>query len=116
MCYNGLEGTRVRKGLHFILHRAAVDVLTEWIAQLRGEVGSGFPRKVTAFHPGMAVHGKYGEPCPVCGAPVQRIVYAENEANYCPGCQTSGRILADRLRSRLLRDDWPKTLDELEKG
>ncbi|MCL6614200.1 MAG: glycosyltransferase, partial [Firmicutes bacterium] len=96
------------------LHRAAVMVLTEWIERLRAEVGAGFPEKVTAFRPEMAVHGKYGRPCPVCGAPVQRIVYAENEANYCPGCQTGGRILADRALSRLLREDWPRTLEELE--
>ncbi len=96
------------------LHRAAVEVLTEWITRLRAEVGSGFPEKVTAFRPEMAVHGKYGRPCPVCGAPVQRIVYADSEANYCPGCQTGGRVLADRVLSRLLRQDWPRTLEELD--
>jgi formamidopyrimidine-DNA glycosylase len=96
------------------LHQAAVAVLNEWIERYRAEVGQGFPEKVTAFRPEMAVHGKYRQPCPVCGAPVQRIVYAENEANYCPGCQTEGRLLRDRALSRLLRDDWPKTLEELE--
>lgn len=96
------------------LHQAAVAVVGEWIGRLRDEVGEGFPEKVTAFHPEMAVHGKYGQPCPVCGAPVQRIVYAENEANYCPGCQTGGRILMDRALSRLLKEDWPRTLEELE--
>lgn len=96
------------------LHSAAVAVLTEWIDRLRAEVGDGFPDKVTAFRPEMAVHGKFGEPCPVCGAPVQRIVYADNEANYCPGCQTGGKVFADRSLSRLLKDDWPKTLAELE--
>jgi formamidopyrimidine-DNA glycosylase len=96
------------------LHAAARDVLEEWTDRLRDEVGDGFPEKVTAFHDGMAVHGKYGEPCPVCGAPVQRIVYADNETNYCPGCQTGGRILADRSLSRLLRDDFPRRLEDLE--
>ncbi len=97
------------------LHRATTQVLNEWIARLREEAGSGFPEKVTPFRKEMAVHGKFGQVCPVCGAPVQRIVYAENEANYCPGCQTGGRILADRSLSRLLKDDWPRTLEELEK-
>ncbi|MHB9058310.1 MAG: DNA-formamidopyrimidine glycosylase family protein, partial [Bacillota bacterium] len=96
------------------LHQAAVQVLTGWIERLGAEVGSGFPGKVTAFRPEMAVHGKYGQPCPVCGAPVQRIVYADNEANYCPGCQTGGRVLADRALSQLLHEDWPRTLEELE--
>ena len=90
-------------------------VVTEWIDRLREQAGDGFPAKVTAFRPEMAVHGKYGEPCPVCGVPVQRIVYAENEANYCPGCQTGGRVLADRSLSRLLKDDWPRSVDELER-
>jgi len=89
-------------------------VLGEWTARLAAEVGDGFPDKVTAFRPDMAVHGRHGQPCPVCKAPVQRIVYAENEANYCPGCQTGGRILADRMLSRLLKDDWPKRLEDLE--
>lgn len=96
------------------LHAAAADTLREWIERLRKESKGQFPEKVTAFHPEMAVHGRYGQPCPTCGTPVQRIVYAENEANYCPTCQTSGRLLADRALSRLLRADWPKTLDELE--
>jgi formamidopyrimidine-DNA glycosylase len=96
------------------LHGAAVATLEEWIERMRAEVGDGFPDKVTAFRPEMAVHGKYGEPCPVCGSPVQRIVYAENEANYCAVCQTGGKLLADRSLSRLLKDDWPRTLEELE--
>ncbi len=96
------------------LRQAAVEVLAEWIVRLREEVGDGFPEKVTAFRPEMAVHGKFGEPCPRCGAPVQRIVYADNEANYCPGCQTGGKVFADRSLSRLLKNDWPRTLDELE--
>ncbi len=96
------------------LHHAAVEVLDEWTRVRIDETGDGFPEKVTAFHPEMAVHGKFGEPCPVCGAPVQRIVYASRETNYCPGCQTGGKILADRSLSRLLKDDWPATLDELE--
>jgi formamidopyrimidine-DNA glycosylase len=96
------------------LHRACVDVLTVWTDRTRAEVGDGFPDKVTAFRPEMAVHGKYGHPCPVCGTKVQRIVYADNEANYCPTCQTEGRLLADRSLSRLLKEDWPKTLEELE--
>jgi formamidopyrimidine-DNA glycosylase len=99
---------------HDRLHRATVEVLGEWIDRTRAEVGDGFPDKVTSLRPEMAVHGRYGRPCPVCGAPVQRVVYAETEANYCPGCQTGGRLLADRALSRLLHDDWPKTLDELE--
>ena len=88
--------------------------LSEWATRLRDEVGNGFPEKVTAFKEGMAVHGRYGKPCPVCASPVQRIVYAENEANYCATCQTGGRVLADRALSRLLKDDWPRTLEELE--
>jgi formamidopyrimidine-DNA glycosylase len=91
-------------------------VLTEWTDRLRAAAGSDFPSKVTAFHPEMAVHGKYREPCPVCGAPVQRIVYAENEANYCARCQTGGRLLADRSLSRLLKENWPRRLEELEGG
>ncbi len=97
-----------------VLHRACIDVLTVWTERMRAEVGDGFPDKVTAFRPEMAVHGKYGQPCPVCGTKVQRIVYADNEANYCPTCQTEGRLLADRSLSRLLKEDWPKTLEELE--
>jgi formamidopyrimidine-DNA glycosylase len=96
------------------LYRAIRATMDEWIARLREEAGGGFPENVTAFREGMAVHGRYGEPCPVCGSPVQRIVYAENEANYCARCQTGGKLLADRARSRLLRGDWPKTLEELE--
>ncbi|HJR53187.1 MAG TPA: DNA-formamidopyrimidine glycosylase family protein [Gemmatimonadota bacterium] len=96
------------------LWRAAREILEEWTAIRIGETGEGFPEKVTAFHPRMAVHGRRGQPCPVCGAPVQRIVYADRETNYCPGCQTGGRILADRALSRILRDDWPRTLEELE--
>lgn len=96
------------------LHRACIAILTRYTQTLRDEVGDGFPDKVTAFRPEMAVHGKYGQPCPVCGTKVQRIVYADNEANYCPTCQTEGRLLADRSLSRLLKDDWPKTLEELE--
>jgi formamidopyrimidine-DNA glycosylase len=96
------------------LHRACIATLTRWTQLLRDEVGDGFPDKVTAFRPEMAVHGKYGLPCPVCGTKVQRIVYADNEANYCPTCQTEGRLLADRSLSRLLKEDWPQTLEELE--
>ena len=95
------------------LHRSTCDVLAEWTTRLRNEVGVEFPQRVTAFRPEMAVHGKFGQPCPTCGAPVQRIRYADNETNYCPGCQTSGRILADRSLSRLLNDDWPRNLEEL---
>ena len=89
-------------------------VLGEWTDRIRAEVGDGFPEKVTAFREGMAVHGRYRQPCPVCGDPVQRIVHAENESNYCPTCQTGGRLLADRALSRLLKGDWPRTLEELE--
>lgn len=96
------------------LHASAVAVLTAATDTLRAEVGDGFPEKVTAFRPEMAVHGKYREPCPVCGRPVQRIVHAENETNYCAACQTDGKLLADRALSRLLKQDWPRTLDELE--
>jgi formamidopyrimidine-DNA glycosylase len=96
------------------LHDACVAVLSEWTERLRVESGESWPKKVTAFHPAMAVHGKYREPCPVCASPVQRIVYAENEANYCARCQTGGRLLADRSLSRLLKDNWPKRLEDLE--
>ena len=96
------------------LHRATRDVLVEWTESLRAETGDGFPTKVTAFRPNMAVHGRYKQPCPDCGTPVQRIVYADNETNYCPTCQTGGKLLAVRALSRLLRADWPKTLEELE--
>jgi formamidopyrimidine-DNA glycosylase len=95
------------------LFEATQAVLQEWIDRLRLEVGDDFPEKVTAFRPQMAVHGRFGKLCPVCNAPVQRIRYADNETNYCPGCQTKGRILADRSLSRLLKDDWPRNLDEL---
>jgi formamidopyrimidine-DNA glycosylase len=89
--------------------------LTGWRQRLIDETGEAFPEKVTAFRDGMAVHGRYGKPCPVCGRPVQRIRYAANEANYCPTCQTGGKLLADRSLSRLLKDEWPRSLEELEK-
>lgn len=98
------------------LHEAVVVSLTEWTALLRAEVGEGWPSKVTAFRDEMAVHGKYGVPCPRCGSKVQRIVYASNETNYCATCQTNGKLLADRSLSRLLKDDWPKTLEEMEEA
>jgi len=100
------EGTR--------LYDATRATLTEWTDRLRAESGDGFPEKVTAFHDGMAVHGRYRQPCPDCGTPVQRIRYRDNETNYCPRCQTEGRLLADRALSRLLHDDWPRTVEELE--
>ncbi len=96
------------------LHRSALAVMEEWITRLRAESKGEFPEKVTAFRPGMAVHGKFGKPCPVCGSAIQRIVYAENECDYCPRCQTGGKILADRSLSRLLKEDWPSTIEELE--
>jgi formamidopyrimidine-DNA glycosylase len=96
------------------LHAATEQVLQEWTTRLRAEAGEKFPENVTAFREGMAVHGRYRQPCPVCGTPVQRIRYADNETNYCPTCQTGGRLLADRGLSRLLREDWPRSLDELE--
>ena len=96
------------------LFAAARETLVAWTERLRRETGEGFPEKVTAFREGMAVHGRYGKPCPACGAPVQRIVHAENESNYCAACQTGGRLLADRALSRLLHEDWPRTLEELE--
>jgi formamidopyrimidine-DNA glycosylase len=95
------------------LHKATRATLASWTDILRAEAAMKFPEKVTAFRPGMAVHGRYKQPCPVCGAPVQRIVYAENECNYCAACQTNGRLLADRALSRLLRDDWPRSIDDL---
>jgi formamidopyrimidine-DNA glycosylase len=95
------------------LYASARSVLTEWTLRLREEAARGFPTKVTAFRPQMAVHGRFGEPCPDCGAPVQRIVYAENETNYCARCQTGGTILADRALSRLLKSSWPRSIDEL---
>ena len=96
------------------LHAAVRDTLLEWTDRLRRDAGDGFPEKVTAFRPEMAVHGKYGKPCPACATPVQRIVYADNETNYCPTCQTGGKLLADRSLSRLLHGDWPKSLEEME--
>jgi formamidopyrimidine-DNA glycosylase len=96
------------------LRRACVDVLREWTERLRSETGDGFPEEVTAFRDGMAVHGRFGEPCPVCGTKVQRIVHVGRETNYCPRCQTGGKLLADRALSRLLHDDWPKRIDEAE--
>ncbi len=96
------------------LHAATIETLTDWTERLRRQTGDGFPEKVTAFRPEMAVHGRYREPCPDCGAPVQRIVHAENETNYCARCQTGGKLLADRALSRLLKKDWPRTLEELE--
>jgi formamidopyrimidine-DNA glycosylase len=96
------------------LHAATRSVLAEWTTRLRHEAGDGFPEKVTAFREGMAVHGRFREPCPACGTPVQRIRYADNETNYCPTCQTADRLLADRGLSRLLKEDWPRSLDEME--
>ena len=96
------------------LHGAAQEIISEWTTRFRNQTGDGFPEKVTAFRPEMAVHGKYGQACPVCGSPVQRIAYADNETNYCPTCQTEGKLLADRGLSRLLKGDWPRTLEELE--
>jgi formamidopyrimidine-DNA glycosylase len=95
------------------LHKATRVTLLSWRDILRAEAGEGFPQKVTAFREGMAVHGRFKKPCPVCGSPVQRIVYAENECNYCATCQTGGKLLADRSLSRLLKEDWPKTVDDL---
>jgi formamidopyrimidine-DNA glycosylase len=94
---------------------ATRSTLSSWTSRLQEQAGDAFPEKVTAFREGMAVHGRYGQPCPACGTPVQRIVYAANEANYCPTCQTGGRLLADRALSRLLREDWPRTLEALER-
>jgi formamidopyrimidine-DNA glycosylase len=96
------------------LHRAAEETLGHWISLLQAEAGDQFPEHVTAFRPQMAVHGKFGKPCPVCETTVQRIRYADNETNYCPQCQTGGKLLADRSLSLLLKKDWPKTLEELE--
>jgi formamidopyrimidine-DNA glycosylase len=95
------------------LHEATKATLAEWTERFRSQIGEGFPEKVTAFRPEMAVHGKFGQPCPDCGSPVQRIRYANNETNYCARCQTGGRLLADRALSRLLKSDWPKTIDDL---
>jgi formamidopyrimidine-DNA glycosylase len=98
------------------LFAATKQTLEDWTERLRREAGDGFPEKVTAFRDGMAVHGRFGKPCPVCGTAVQRIRYAENETNYCPRCQTEGKVLADRSLSRLLKDDWPRTIEELEEA
>jgi formamidopyrimidine-DNA glycosylase len=106
---SNLSGAEVER-----LFTSTVDVLREWTERLRREVGDGFPEKVTAFREGMAVHGRFGKPCPVCGSTVQRIVYAENECNYCARCQTNGKLLADRALSRLLKQDWPRTIEEME--
>jgi formamidopyrimidine-DNA glycosylase len=106
----GMSDEEVRR-----LYEATRLTLSQWTARLQRETGDEFPEKVTAFRQGMAVHGRYRQPCPDCGAPVQRVVYAANEANYCANCQTGGRLLADRSLSRLLRDDWPRTLEELER-
>jgi formamidopyrimidine-DNA glycosylase len=97
-----------------ILYRATRETLTDWIERLSRETGDAFPDKVTAFREGMAVHGRFGLPCPTCNAPVQRIRYADNETNYCARCQTGGRLLADRAMSRLLKQDWPRSIDEVE--
>jgi formamidopyrimidine-DNA glycosylase len=97
------------------LYHATQKTLCDWVERLRQESGEGFPEKVTAFRKDMAVHGKYRKPCPVCGLPIQRIVYAENETNYCARCQTGGKLLADRALSRLLKEDWPRTLEEMER-
>ena len=96
------------------LFTATQAVLRHWMAHFLAQMGDGFPAKVTAFVEGMAAHGRYGQPCPRCGTPIQRLVYAQNEANYCPTCQTGGKLLADRALSRLLREDWPKSLDDLD--
>jgi formamidopyrimidine-DNA glycosylase len=96
------------------LFGATRSTLIEWTDRMRADAGGGFPEKVTAFREGMAVHGRYQQPCPVCGTPVQRIRYTDNETNYCPRCQTEGRLLADRALSRLLKEDWPRTVEELE--
>jgi formamidopyrimidine-DNA glycosylase len=96
------------------LREAVLTVLTEWTERLRQQTGDGFPEKVTAFREGMAAHGRFRQPCPLCGTPIQRIRYAENETNYCPSCQTEGRLLADRGLSRLLREDWPRSLEEMD--
>ncbi len=102
---------RTPSSAYIIASRA---VLSEWTDRLRAEAGEGFPEKVTAFREGMAVHGRFGAPCPTCGAPVQRIRYAANETNYCARCQTGGKLLADRALSKILRHDWPRSIDEVE--
>jgi formamidopyrimidine-DNA glycosylase len=109
-----LKLTRSMTDAEFLrLYDATRATLTRWVDRLREQTGGGFPEKVTAFHDEMAVHGRFKQPCPVCGSPVQRIVYAENECNYCATCQTNGRLLADRSLSRLLKDDWPKSIDDV---
>ena len=105
-----LDAAAIRK-----LYDSIRTVLPEWTRRLRADAHGGFPEKVTAFRPDMAVHGRFGLPCPACGTKVQRIRYAANETNYCPRCQTGGKLLADRALSRLLKSDWPKTVDELER-
>jgi len=104
-----LDDSEVRR-----LYEATLGTLRFWLEKLCGEARESFPEKVTAFRPEMSVHGRYGKPCPKCGTPIQRIVYAANESNYCPSCQTGGRLLADRALSQLLKQDWPRTLEELE--
>jgi formamidopyrimidine-DNA glycosylase len=108
--------SRLTDGESARLFDAARGTLREWLGRLRAEVGDGFPEKVTAFRAGMAVHGRFGQPCPVCGTGVRRIVYAENETNYCPRCQTGGQVLADRSLSRLLKGDWPRSVEQWEAG
>src|SRR5262249_7870522 len=108
--------TRLSKEQVKRLFKATRETLLEWTERLRQQTGDGFPVTVKAFRPEMAVHGRYGLPCPACGTKVQRIIYAENETNYCPRCQTDGKVLADRSMSRLLKDDWPRTIEELEEG
>jgi formamidopyrimidine-DNA glycosylase len=105
---------QLSEGEIFRLYKATQKTLREWIERLRRDAGNGFPEKVTAFRSEMATHGRYRKPCPDCGAAIQRIVYAENETNYCARCQTGGKLLADRALSRLLKEDWPRTLEELE--
>lgn len=106
--------SRLTEAEFVLLLEACQHVLAEWTTRLKAESGTWFPEKVTAFRPGMAVHGRFNQPCPICGTPIQRIRYADNETNYCPTCQTGGRLLADRALSRLLKEDWPRTLEELE--
>jgi formamidopyrimidine-DNA glycosylase len=108
--------SRLKESEMEMLYGAIRETLLEWIERLRQQRGKGFPERVTAFRNEMAVHGKFRKPCPICGSPVQRIVHAENETNYCARCQTGGKLLADRSLSRLLKKDWPKTLEELEEG
>lgn len=118
LLFAGLSPVRLTRRLEEAeverLFEVTVDSLRKWTERFRVEAGDDFPEKVTAFHPGMAAHGKFGEPCPLCGTPIQRITYADRETNYCPECQTGGKLLADRALSRLLREDWPRSLEELE--